>query len=181
MLILALLLIITGCHQEETPTVSHATNPEQVPTMVSHDITTVISDSGHTRYRITTKLWKMFEESKNPHWVFPEGVKAEELDNDFKVVTTLVCDSAYYDKLKQLWHLVGMVNITGANGRVIQTDEMNWDQGTHKLYSDAFIHVESEGKVIEGHGYESNEKLTTYTLRQVEAIFPMSDTQLPLH
>ena len=41
--------------------VSHSTDPEVVPTMMTTDVQTVISDSGHTRYRIVAKLWNMFE------------------------------------------------------------------------------------------------------------------------
>ena len=32
---------------------------------------------------------------------------------------------------------------------------------------------------IEGYGYESNEQLTTYELRQVEAIFPIDERRMP--
>lgn len=169
----------TGCKDDSTSVVSHATNPELVPTMTTTDVQTVISDSGHTRYRIVAPLWNMFEEAKEPHWTFPKGVTCEELDDNYKTTTTIKCDSAYFDKNKSLWTLTGNVRMTNAENDVVLTDELLWDQHAHKLYSDAFIHIEKQGRIIEGYGYESNERLTTYQLRQVEAIFPIDEKRMP--
>ena len=176
--IASLMLVVTaGCKNEVTNIVKHPTDPERVPTMTSHDVQTVISDDGRTRYRITTPTWLMFEEARKPHWIFPQGVKAEELDSAFETISSIKCDSAYYDELAQLWDLQGNVNITNIEGDVIQTNQLFWNQNEHKLYSESFIHIEKAGRIIEGYGYESNEQLTTYTLHRVEAIFPVDESR----
>lgn len=174
-----IVLGVASCKDDATSVVSHATDPEVVPTMTTTDVETVISDSGHTRYRIVAKLWNMFEAAKEPHWTFPKGVKCEELDNGFNTVSTIKCDSAYFDKGKSLWTLTGNVRMTNSTGDVVLTDQLMWDQHAHRLYSDAFIHIEKQGRIIEGYGYESNERLTTYQLRQVEAIFPVDEKRMP--
>jgi len=180
-IVLALVIMsaITGCKEDSTSVVDHPTNPEVVPTMTTSDVQTVISDSGHTRYRITAKLWNMYEEAQKPHWTFPKGVTCEELDNNYKTVTTIRCDSAYFDEQNSLWTLTGNVRMTNAVNDVVLTDELIWDQHQHKMFSDAFIHIEKQGRIIEGYGYESNERLTTYQLRQVEAIFPIDESRMP--
>ena len=174
------LVSLAGCKDGELKSVvDHATDPERVPTMATNDVQTIISDDGHTRYRITTDRWLMFEEAREPHWVFPDGVKAEEMDSAYAVISTIECDSAYYDKHRQLWDLNGNVRITNSDGDVILTDQLFWNQSDHKLYSDAFIHIEKQGRIIEGYGYQSNETFTTYTLRRVEAIFPIDESRMP--
>ena len=178
-LALVVVAIFSGCKDNATTMVDHPTNPEEVPTMTTTDVQTVISDSGHTRYRIATKLWNMYEEAKEPHWTFPKGVTCEELDNNYNPVSTIKCDSAYFDKDKALWTLTGNVRITNVNNDVVLTDELMWNQHEHRMYSDAFIHIEKQGRIIEGYGYESNERLTTYQLRQVEAIFPIDESRMP--
>ena len=168
-----------SCKDDATSVVSHATDPEVVPTMTTTDVQTIISDSGHTRYRIIAPVWNMFEEAKAPHWTFPKGVTCEELDDAYNTVTSIKCDSAYFDKVKSLWTLTGNVRINNVNNDLILTDQLMWDQHAHKMYSDAFIHIEKQGRIIEGYGYESNERLTTYQLRQVEAIFPIDERRMP--
>ena len=178
-LISAVAALFTSCEDSSTTVVSHPTNPEVVPTMTTTDVQTIISDSGITRYRIAAPMWNMFEEAKEPHWTFPKGVKCEELDKNFNAVTTIQCDSAYFDKGNSLWTLTGNVRISNVNNDLILTDQMTWDQRSHQMYSDAFIHIEKQGRIIEGYGYVSNERLTTYQLRQVEAIFPIDERRMP--
>ena len=178
-LVLILLLAYASCKDNTTSMVSHATDPEVVPTMTTSDVQTVISDSGHTRYRIAAPLWNMYEEARSPHWTFPEGITCEELGDNYETMSTIQCDSAYFDKIKSLWTLSGNVRITNPSGDVVLTDELMWDQHAHRLYSDAFIHIEKQGRIIEGYGYESNERLTTYQLRDVEAIFPIDERRMP--
>ena len=172
-------LAVGACKDDSTTVVSHATNPEVVPTMTTTDVQTVISEGGNTRYRLAAPVWNMFEEAKEPHWTFPKGVNCEELDDNFDMVTSIKCDSAYFDKTKNLWTLTGNVRISNVNNDLILTDQLMWDQQTHMMYSDAFIHIEKQGRIIEGYGYESNERLTTYKLRQVEAIFPIDERRMP--
>ena len=169
----------TSCKDEVKSVVEHATDPDKVSTMCTHTVQTIISEDGVTRYRITTDTWEMYEEAREPHWIFPKGVLAEEMDSAFHIVSSIKCDSAYYDKNKQLWDLHGNVRITNTTGDVILTDQLFWNQIEHKLYSDAFIHVEKQGRVVEGYGYESNEQFSTYTLNKVEAIFPVDENKMP--
>lgn len=172
--------LLVGCKDDETSIVDHKTNPDEVPTMVSNHVQTVISDSGRTKYRITTNRWEMFEEAKSPHWIFPDGVIAEELVSPgFEVVTSLKCDSAYYDEIQQLWSLNGNVSIANGDGTIILTDQMYWDQKTHELYSEAFIHIERQAQIIEGYGYRSDDSFKNYTLRQVKAIVPIDEDRFP--
>ena len=178
-LLAAVAASMSSCKDDSTTVVSHPTDPEVVPTMTSTDVQTVISDSGQTRYRIAAPLWNLFEEAKHPHWTFPKGVKCEELDKKFNPVTSIQCDSAYFDKNRALWILTGNVRISNVDNDLILTDEMTWDQRAHQMYSDAFIHIEKQGRIIEGYGYVSNERLTTYQLRQVEAIFPIDERRMP--
>jgi len=175
----ALTLLCAACAEEQKEFVSHPTDPETTPTMVSRDVKTVISEEGHTRYRIITPLWNLFEEAELPHWTFPDGVTAEELDDNYKTTTTLKCDSAYYDKRANIWHLYGNVRITNTDGDVILTNWLDWDQNAHKIHSESFIHVEKKDRVIEGYGYESNETFTSYRLHRVEAILPIEESRFP--
>lgn len=173
-----LTVAVAACDDGTTSSVHHS-NTASIPTMESVNVQTVISDSGRTRYRITTPKWLMYEEAKPPHWVFPHGIIAEELDGAFNTVTSMRCDSAYYDEQKQLWSMNGNVRISNAQKELIVTNQMYWNLKDHRLYSDSFIRLEKVDRVIEGSGYESNESLTTYQVHHVKAIFPASAATLP--
>lgn len=208
--ILIVILIATGCKDDAGIASSKKIDADKMPTMISHNVQTILSDSGMTKYRITTPTWLAFEEQTNPHWVFPDGLIAEELDSkNFDVKMSMkcdsahydrntrmlnlvgnitihdntggeiTCDSAYYDEEKALWSLFSMVTITSSEGGKIETNQMYWDRKTNKYYSDSFIRMQSQEKILEGYGYESNDKLTTYKVRKVQAIVPVNDTHFP--
>jgi lipopolysaccharide export system protein LptC len=209
--IIIVILIASGCKDEVGSTTNVDLDPAKMPTMVSHNVQTLLSDSGATRYRITTKTWLAYEKREDPHWIFPDGLIAEELENDanFNVKMSMkcdsahysrnermlnlvgnitihdndggeiTCDSAYYDEEKRLWSLNSMVTITKSDGSKIETNQMYWDRKANKYYSDSFIRMQQADKILEGHGYVSNDDMTNYTVRKVQAIVPVNDTKFP--
>ena len=179
--IIIVILIASGCKDEVGSTTNLDLDPAKMPTMVSHNVQTLLSDSGTTRYRITTKTWLAYENREDPHWIFPDGLIAEELENDanFNVKMSMKCDSAYYDEEKRLWSLNSMVTITKSDGSKIETNQMYWDRKANKYYSDSFIRMQQADKILEGHGYVSNDDMTNYTVRKVQAIVPVNDTKFP--
>lgn len=143
--------------------------------MKTLDVSTTISDSGYTRYHITSPLWLMFEEAKEPHWNFPQGLYVVKFDNDMKENGTFTADTATYWSVKKLWRFDRNVRMKNVDGDRFLTQQLYWDQNQRKLYSDSFIHIERSDRIIEGYGFESNESMTEYTIRRPSGIFPTSD------
>ena len=167
-------LIVVGCSNDKTEVVHRNTDMETAPTMMTRDVVTMISDSGITRYRITTDLWLVYDEATEPLWRFPEGLFMEKFDDKFATDATILCDSATYFKNKQLWRLDGNVNILNTLGEKFLTQQLYWDQRHNMVYSDSFIHIERADRTIEGVGFESNDRMTRYNIMNPTGIFPAS-------
>lgn len=151
------------------------TDPASTPTMLTRNVSTLISDSGYTRYHITSPLWLMFENAEEPNWKFPVGLDIEKYDNDMKTDATVVCDSATYLSQRRLWRLDGNVRMRNTAGDRFLTQQLFWDQQKHTVYSDSFIHIERSDRIIEGYGFLSNEKMTAYTVNRPSGIFPVPE------
>ena len=143
------LLTVIGC-RDEVKSVVHKDTAPDVPTVISHNVKTLISDSGVTQYRITTKLWQIYSEAAKPYWYFPEGLYLAQFDKQFKVIATVRCDSAMYDTQKQLWQLDGNVRIQNVKKELILTNQLFWDQRWQEVRSDSFVHIERIDRAIEG-------------------------------
>lgn len=174
LLSLAVSVVFAACEDEKKEIIAGSANPETTPTMTTLDVSTLISDSGITRYRIITPLWYVFDEAKEPTWRFPDGLHVQTYDMRMRPEATIDCDTAIFYKNKQLWRLKGYVNIRNTVGEKFLTEELFWDQRMQKVYSDSFIHIERDQKVIEGYGFESNETMTRYHVLRVSGIFPAS-------
>ena len=164
-----------ACSDEKRETIALSADPETFPTMKTINVSTTISDSGYTRYHITTPLWLMFEEAQEPHWNFPDGMFIVKLDDNMKEDGTFTADTATYFSGKRLWRFDRNVRMRNVNGDRFLTQQLFWDQNLRKLYSDSFIHIERSDRIIEGYGFESNEEMTEYVIRRPSGIFPTSD------
>lgn len=167
--------VTTSCKDDTKLETAEVDTATEIPTMLTRDVETLISDSGVTRYRIVTPIWYVYDEVEEPYWRFPEGLNLDKYDNFFRTEATVRADSAFYLKRKQTWRLDGNVNISNVMNEKFLTQQLFWDQRTHKLYSDSFIHIERTDRVLEGYGFESNEQLTRYTIKKVSGIFPASE------
>lgn len=175
MLLLAAMLLMQACGKNEREVVAVVVNPDSVPTMVTRDVQSLISDSGLTRYRITTRLWLVFDEAKIPVWKFPIGLYIEKFDTTFKTEAYIKCDSATYFMNDQLWRLDGNVEIRNTKKELFLTEQIFWSQYKHEVYSDSFIHIERQDRIIEGYGFTSNEKMTVYQINRPSGIFPIEE------
>ena len=163
-----------GCREERQSFVPNAPDGVLTPTMTTDDVSTFISDSGYTRYHITTAVWQMFEDAPEPYWRFPAGLELEQYDEHMRPAANVRCDSAVYQSRRRLWQLDGHVVMVNTERDSFLTQQLFWDQSRQKVYSDSFIHIVRQDRIIEGYGFESNQNMTAYTVKRPTGIFPVS-------
>lgn len=165
--------ILVACSEEHKDYIDGNIDYEVTPTMKTINVSTLISDSGIIRYHISSPLWLMFDEAKRPVWTFPKGLSLERYDDYFNKNATITADSASYAKQEGLWELDGNVKVTNTLGEKFITDQLFWNEKSHRVYSDAFIHIERADRIIEGYGFTANDRMTQYEIRNVSGIFPV--------
>ena len=151
------------------------TERDSLPVMDTKGVMTLISDSGVTRYRINTEEWLVFDRKNPPYWAFEKGVYLEKFDSVFNVEASVKADTAYYEEKQKLWKLMSNVDMQELKGERFETGLLYWDQNKHTIYSDQFIRIEQPDRIITGHGFDSNEQMTIYTIRKPEGIFYVDD------
>ena len=90
-----------------------------------------------------------------------------------KLLSKALGDS-YYDK-ERLWKLIGNVDIQNRKGERFNTELLYWNEATQKVYSDKFIRIQQPDRIITGHGFDSNQQMTVYTIHNIEGIFYVDD------
>lgn len=171
----ALLLAFPGCKEDGKLGVASRIDPAKMPTMSTVNVSTLISDSGITQYKIVSPLWNVYDEVDTPYWCFPKGIYLQKFDREFNVVATVAADSAKFFRMLSLWKLDGNVELKKEPGELFLTQQLFWDQRRNRLYSDSFIHIETPDRMLEGHGFESNDRLTKYSIRRPTGIFPVDE------
>lgn len=171
LLLLAILHTVQACEEDKHEYVANA--GERTPTMRTVDVTTFVSDSGYTRYKIVTPLWLMYEDAAEPYWNFPAGLHLQQFDKRMRPEASIDCDSARYYSAKGLWQLDGHVIAVNTLRDSFLTSQLFWNRNTRKVYSDSFVHIVRTDHILEGYGFESDEQMQAYSVHRPTGIIPI--------
>ena len=169
-------VIFPACSGKDKNLAEAISENDTLPSMTSLGVTTLISDSGITRYKVVAEEWLIHDKKNPPYWAFEKGVYLEKFDTLFRIDASIKADTAYYHEKKKLWELKGNVQILSQRGDKFQTNLLFWDEKKEKVYSDQFIQIEQEDKIIKGYGFESNQDLTEYIIKNTTGVFTVEDT-----
>lgn len=170
-----MLFLLSACGRKKNPVTDAITNRDSVPVMTTRDVSTYISDSGVVRYKIIADEWRVYDRLDPTRWTFEEGIYLEKFNNDLSIEATIVADTAYYYDQQELWELRGNVHIENEQDEQFDTQLLYWNQKTKKVYSDLYIRIRQQKRIITGIGFTSNQEFTNYTIKQTQGIFPISE------
>ena len=66
--------------------------------------------------------------------------------------------------------------VENLEGKKFETSLLFWDQKEEKVYSDKYIRIQEDDKIITGIGFESNQNMTQYKIFNSQGVFPVSES-----
>ena len=168
-------VLLPSCSNKGKNLAEAISERDTLPTMNSLGVTTLISDSGITRYKVITEEWTIFDKKNPPYWAFEKGVYVEKFDSLFHIDASIKADTAYYYEKKKLWELRSNVQIQSQRGDKFETELLFWDERKEKVFSEKFIKIEQADTVITGYGFESDQSLSEYQIKNTTGIFTIED------
>lgn len=171
-LCLAASVFTTACREEDP--VRTVSNPGALPTMVTTDVDTYVSDSGYIKYHAVTDIWEVYDDTAKPYWRFPNPLIIDIFAPGMKPDAHIECDSALYLTSERLFRFDGNVIAVNVNRDTFLTQQLYWNQAGTEFYTDSFIHIVKSDRILEGYGFSSNEKMTRYSILTPTAILPAS-------
>ena len=174
-----MLFLSVSCSGGKEPVTDAITNRDSVPVMVTRDVSTYISDSGVVRYKIITDEWRVYDRLDPSMWAFEQGIYLEKFNNDLSIEAVIIADTAYYYDKQELWELRGDVHIENEQDEEFDTQLLFWNQKTKRVYSDLYIRIRQQKRIITGIGFTSNKDFTRYTIKNTQGIFPIKEESAP--
>ncbi len=168
-------LFFTSCGGSKKQLADAIDDKDSLPDMKNIGVTSFVSDSGMIRYKIVTDEWLIYSKKNPPYWAFEKGLYIEKFDTLFRVDASIKADTAYYHEKKEIWELRGNVHIQNQAGDKFDTELLFWNQAKEKIYSDKFIKIEQEDKILTGYGFESDQQMNEYVIMKPEGIFTIED------
>lgn len=168
-------LVLFSCREKHVMTDS-VQDRKNTPVLFEDSVTTIISDSGVIRYRLTAASWYIYDRADTPYWDFPSGLRFERFDVNYNIDAAVQCNRAIFYSEEERWHLWGNVRAKNLSGERFYTEELFWDQKNEMVRSDSLITIIQEDKKIVGIGFESNQTFTKYIIHHPTGVFPVEDS-----
>ncbi|WP_114748615.1 LPS export ABC transporter periplasmic protein LptC [Pleomorphovibrio marinus] len=138
------------------------------PSRIGYDIVLHHSDSAIVRTKLMADEQLEFQ---NGNLEFPEGILIHFFEKDGELSTTIRADKGYYDRKNHLYRGEGDVQVHNLlKEQKLNSEELFWDPGKKKIYTEKFVTVEEPSRIIKGTGMEADEGFNEYTFTKVTGI-----------
>lgn len=169
-ILLIALFAFYSCRPNKPEEIREFTNLEELPSMTIESLTTTITDSGKIKYRFVTPEMKQFDKREKPAIEFNKGLHLIIFDNEQKIDAQIKSKRAIYHETDKLWELSNDVEAVNTTGEVINTELLFWDMKKQTVYSDKFIKITTDTEIITGYGFESDERMENYKIKNISGI-----------
>ena len=153
--------------------------PENMMTEYSENLSIVMSENGLKSYHFETPLMEGYTLARDPYREFRKGVKITmfEEDSTSRDAATLTANYAIFYENRKLWEAKGDVVVIQTNGRRLYTQQLFWNQVTHRIYSNVDSRIVDGDEMTDCEGFESDEEMTQWKYRKLKGVtyFTMSD------
>lgn len=128
----------------------------EVSVETSRGIRIVYSDSTKVKAVMTSPLLLSYQ-TEEPYDLMPEGLHVEFYNDSLEVESTLTAKYGRRDLEKKTMEVRDSVVVTSADGRVLETERLVWEEEGDRIYSDRFVKItEANGDISQGIGLETN-------------------------
>ncbi|TAE01150.1 MAG: LPS export ABC transporter periplasmic protein LptC [Bacteroidetes bacterium] len=174
-----ILLFFSSCEEEqitkkqENKPKNDSTLIYKGPNVMFWNVQTLYSEDAKLKIKLKSAEQLV---QQNGDVQYPKGVDIG-VYNDLGVkTTTLRADSAYYLKATSTYRAVGQVVVVNLQQKqTLYTEELNWDQNQHVIFTEKNIKIVTVQEILYGIGLKSNEDFSNYTIKKPTGIFAVKE------
>jgi LPS export ABC transporter protein LptC len=162
--VMLLALVLTGCEEKVKPSVDPGASKE-LPSQESWNSTVVFSDSAHLK----AVLWSGHISSFASRQIteLADSVRVDFFDEREQHTSLLTARRGIVHDATRDLEVYERVVVVSDSGTTLRTERLFWNNVTQKIYTDAFVDIQSPTEHIMGHGMESDQSLKNYRIFKV--------------
>ena len=177
-------ILLFSCKANSVQSTEAADEPiavENTMTEYSENLSIIMSENGLKSYHFETPLMEGYTMARDPYREFRKGIKITmfEEDSTSSDAATLTANYAIFYENRKLWEAKGDVVVIQTNGRRLYTQQLFWNQVTHRIYSNVDSRIVDGDEMTDCEGFESDEEMTQWKYRKLKGVtyFTMSDDE----
>jgi LPS export ABC transporter protein LptC len=137
------------------------------------NVTTLYSENAKMKIKIVAPQQHVFQ---NSDVIYPKGVSISMYNTQGIKTTDLQADTGKFDHAHQIYIGIGHVVVTNLEQQqTLYTDELEWSQGRHEIFTEDTIKIVTQNETLNGIGLISNEEFNKYTIKKPTGVFSMEN------
>jgi len=165
LLCLIVLVVFFSCGENKIkPAINPDLNNEQIPAQQSWDSKIIFTERGVLKAILYSKHMRVYEKKRE---TLIDDMKVDFYNPTGEKTSVLTSKKGRVDDITKNMFAIDSVVAVSDSGVTLRTDELMWENKTQKIKTDRFIRIESPNEIIEGYGFESDQHLQNYTIRNV--------------
>lgn len=148
--------------------------PAHLPVEEGDNISMIYTDSAKVKVRVEAPRLERYT-GDDPYLEMPAGVHVRFYRSDGNVESELTADYAISYEKSNVMTAKKNVVLINTNGEKLNSEELNWSEKDHRIFTEEFVTITTEDEVIYGHGFESNEDFTKYKINKISGTIQIED------
>ncbi|VAX27552.1 hypothetical protein MNBD_IGNAVI01-2464 [hydrothermal vent metagenome] len=163
--IIAAILMMSCADDEIKPEIDLTLEEENMPVQESWDSKVIFTEEGKLQGILYSDHMREYKEPKEK---LLNGVKIIFYNKEGKPTSQLTAKKGKIDELTQdMYAIDSVVAINDSSHVKLETDELMWRKKDEKIVTDKFVRITSDEEIIEGYGFESDQQIRNYVIRNV--------------
>jgi LPS export ABC transporter protein LptC len=161
------LVLATGCEEKIKPSVLPGIDPASLPQQESWNSTIVLSDSGKVLARIQAGYIQKFDAPQETN--MSQGIVVYFYNELGQQTTTMKASRGVVNESTYDLRAEGDVVVVSDDSTKLRSERLFWDNKRRLIHTPEFVTVTSPRENVQGHGFESDQRLRNYRIFKVTA------------
>jgi len=175
---LSILVLVTGmlfsCSNSKKE-IERITYSEDFPDETTRDAVIRFSDSAQVMVMLTAPIINRYVNEVDPYTEMTEGMHVVFYTDSGTVDTDVSADYAKHLPEQRVIEAENNVIVKNSNGDILSTEQLTWDIGGKRIFSNAFVKITTGEEIIYGDGLESNQEFTKYQIKHIKGIISVDE------
>jgi LPS export ABC transporter protein LptC len=172
---LIVVMLLSACENDLKKIKEISQNQINMDIDTVHVVNIIFSDSAHVKFTIDAPLL-LQHTGKKEFNIMPKGVLIKIYDKDLVQIGTLTADTGIQRESENKIEFHKNVVAKNSKGETFKSDELIWDQTSKLMHSNKAVQITmANGDIMNGIGFESDQTLGHWTIKDSKGIFNVTD------
>lgn len=162
-----LVIALPSCGEKIKPSVLPGLDPSTLPQQESWNSTILLSDSGRIEARIHAGYIQKFQGPQETR--MSEGIVVHFYNTSGQQTTTLTAREGKVNEQTNDLEALGNVVVVSDDSTRLRSERLFWDNRRNLIHTPDFVTINSPREKVQGHGFESDQRLRNYRIFRVTA------------